>query len=104
MPGIDFRRLRAEITMEQVLTALGFEPSRRSGPQWYGPCPLHDSAPRRRRSFSVNVALARYYCHHCHSHGNQLDLWAAASKLPLQKAVIDLCGRLGREIPWIRHR
>ena len=67
MPGIDFDRLRTQITMEQVLNLLGFQPSRRTGCQWYGPCPLHDSTSRRRRSFSVNVAIGRYYCHRCHT-------------------------------------
>ena len=32
MPGIDFDRLRAEITIEQVLNLLGFEPTGRKGP------------------------------------------------------------------------
>ena len=102
MPGIDFHRLRAEITMEQVLNLLQFEPSRRKGHQWYGDCPLHDSTSRRHRSFSVNVAIGRYYCHRCHSHGNQLELWAAATNLPLHAATIALCRLLGREVPWIR--
>lgn len=43
MPGIDFDRVRAEITMEQVLSLLGFQPSNRSGVQWYGSCPLRES-------------------------------------------------------------
>jgi DNA primase len=102
VPGIDFDRVRAEITMEQVLNLLGFQPSKRSGVQWYGGCPLHESRSGRRHSFSVNVALGRYSCHGCHSHGNQLELWAAATKLSLYQAAIDLCRRLGCEIPWIR--
>ena len=102
MPGVDFDRVRTEITMEQVLNLLGFQPSNRSGVQWYGSCPLHESRSGRYRSFSVNVAIGRYYCHCCRSHGNQLELWAAATKLPLHQAAIDLCRRLGREIPWIR--
>ena len=101
MPGIDFNRVRTEVTMEQVLSLLGFQPSKRSGVQWYGDCPLHESTSGRCRSFSVNVAIGRYYCHHCHSHGNQLELWVAARKLPLHQAAIDLCHRLGRDIPWI---
>jgi hypothetical protein len=55
-----------------------------------------------RRWFSVNVPLRYYYCHGCRSHGNQLDLWAAAIKLPLHQAAIELCHRLGCDIPWIR--
>jgi hypothetical protein len=49
MPGIDFDRLRREITMEQVLQLLGFQPTQRTGVQWYGGCPLplHDSPSAR---------------------------------------------------------
>jgi DNA primase len=101
MPGIDFNRLRREITMEEVLALLRFEPSYRRGDQWYGACPLHDSKTARSRYFSVNVASGRYYCHKCHSKGNQLELWAAATKLRLHPAAIDLCRALGREVPWI---
>ena len=102
MPGVDFDRLRTEVMMEQVLHLLGFEASNRTGVQWYGSCPLRDCASSRRHSFSVNVALGRYSCHRCRSQGNQLELWAAATKLPLHQAAIDLCHRLGRDVPWIR--
>jgi DNA primase len=103
LPGVDFNRLRVEITMEQVLKLLRFQPSNRSGAQWYGCCPLHDPTSRRSRPFSVNVAIGRYYCHQCHSNGNQLELWAAFTKMSLHRAAIDLCRVLGREVPWI-HR
>jgi DNA primase len=103
MPGIDYHTLRHQITMEQVLHLLGFEPSHRTGSQWYGDCPLHGHGSGRDHAFSVNVALGRYHCHRCHSHGNQLELWAAASNLSLYPAAIDLCRVLGREVPWLRH-
>jgi hypothetical protein len=48
------------------------------------------------------MATGRYCCHRCHSQGNQLELWAAATKQPLHQAAIDLCQSLGRDIPWIR--
>ncbi len=102
MPGVNFDRVRAEITMEQVLNFLGFRASSRSAVQWYGSCPLHESRSGRRREFSVNVAIGRYYCHRCQSYGNQLELWAAARKLPVHQAAVDLCHRLGCEVPWIR--
>jgi DNA primase len=107
VPGVDFNRVRTTITMEQVLSLLRFEPSNRSGAQWYGACPVHEIGPghrSHRRWFSVNVAIGRYYCHRCHSHGNQLELWAAATNQTLHEAAIDLCRRLGREIPWIDRR
>jgi len=102
MPGVDFDRVRAEITMQQVLQLLGFEPSRCRGEQWYGRCPLPGCRPSRRPSFSVNVAIGRYYCHRCHRHGHQLELWAEATGLLLYPAAIDLCAALGREVPWIQ--
>ena len=100
-PGVDFNKLRSEITMEQVLDLLPFEPTSRRGEQWYGCCPLHASTSRRKRSFSVNVAIGRYYCRQCHSKGNQLEPWAAFTKLSLHQAAIDLCHVLNREVPWI---
>jgi DNA primase len=102
MPGVDFQQLRLEITMEDVLALLRFEPVSHSGSQWYGACPLHPSTSARPRYFSVNVETRRYSCHQCGSRGNQLELWAAASRLALHPAAIDLCHALGREVPWVR--
>jgi hypothetical protein len=88
VPGVDFNAVRAEITMEQDLTLLRFGPVHRSGEQRCGACPLHGSASGRSRSFSVNVAIGRYFCHRCRSHGNQLDHRVAASDLSLYQAAI----------------
>jgi DNA primase len=103
MPGIDFNVLRREITMQQVLDLLSFQPSGRSGDQLRGPCPIHHSTSPQSRSFSVNVAMRRYYCHKCESHGNQLELYAAAQGTSVYQAAIDLCNALGRDVPWIRY-
>jgi hypothetical protein len=103
MPGIDFDRLRREITMEEVLKLVGFEPRYRKGDQWYGRCPLHEATAERSHAFSVNVAIRGYCCHKCDRQGNQLDLWAAFTRRPLYPASIDLCRALGREVPWL-HR
>lgn len=101
MPGVDFQILRSEITMQQVLDQLRFQPTSRSGSQLHGPCPVHRSSSPRSRSFSVNLETARYDCHKCESHGNQLELWAAVHNLTLYNAAIDLCRALGKEVPWI---
>lgn len=100
MPGIDFARLRAEITMEQVLDRLGFNAVTCRGDQLHGPCPVHNSSWPRSRTFSVNLRDRRYYCHKCHSYGNQLELWAAVHHLPIYEATLDLCWALGHPIPW----
>jgi DNA primase len=99
MSGIDFNRLRAEISMERVLTELGFQPVSRSGDQLHGPCPVHRSASPGARTFSVNLRRQRYYCHKCHSHGNQLELWAAVQQQKLYPAMIALCHALGHSVP-----
>ena len=103
MPGIDFHVLRQEITMQQVLDLVGFEPTTRTGAQWHGPCPVHGSTSTRSRSFSVNLELGRYHCHKCGSQGNSLELWAAVQKTSLYVASQELCRALGRDVPWI-HR
>ena len=101
MPGVDYHRLRAEISMQQVLDVVGFTPLRWTGDQWYGACPLHEARSPRERTFSVNLATGRYYCHRCRSHGNQLELWAAFIRQPLHPASIQLCHQLAIEVPWI---
>ncbi len=100
MSGIDFHRLRAEITMERVLTQLRFQPVSRTGDQLHGPCPVHRSTSPGARTFSVNLRSQRYYCHKCHSHGNQLELWAATQQQTFYPAMIALCHALGHSIPW----
>lgn len=61
MPGVDFNRLRSEITMSEVLDQLGFQATSRTGNQLKGPCPVHGSSSKGSRTFSVNLATSRYY-------------------------------------------
>jgi DNA primase len=99
MPSIDFTELRATISMSSVLDLLGFVPSERSGDQLRGPCPLHGSTSPNSRSFSVNPRKNSFRCFRCGAAGNQLELWAAAQKLPIYDAALDLCQRLGVAVP-----
>lgn len=102
MPGIDFNRLRHEITMQQVLDLLRFQCTRRRGDQWYGYCPLHQPEHKHRRAFSVNLALGCYYCHKCGSRGDQFTLWAEATQTPIRQATLNLCCQLRHDVPWLR--
>lgn len=101
MPGIDFDELRREIPMEQVLHLMGFHPTRRKDIQWYGRCPIPNCESPGPFKFSVNMVKHLYYCHGCRSGGNQLQLWARFTEMPLRPATIELCERLGREVPWL---
>lgn len=102
MPGIDFSALRAAVRMQDVLELLQFGATESRGDQRRGPCPVHGSQRRPSRVFSVNLAKQSYRCFKCGSQGNQLDLWANANGLSLHAAAIDLCNRLGLEVPWIQ--
>jgi DNA primase len=102
MPGLDFERLRSEIPMRDVLDLLHFVAVNGRGDQLYGPCPLHPPEQERSRCFSVNLNTARFHCHRCGQCGNQLEIWAAATKKPIYDAAIELCQRLSKEPPWIQ--
>jgi len=92
MSGIDYRALRAAISMEQVLTLLGHRPAQRRGPQLRGACPIHDPAGAGdRRCFSVRLDRHAFRCFTCGAHGNHLDLWRQVHRLPLYQAALHLC-------------
>ncbi len=99
MAGIDYRVLRCEVGLEVVLNLLGFVPVQRCCSQLRGPCPLHEPRRPGSRSFSADLTKNAYHCFHCGSSGNQLDLWAAATRQPLYQAAIALCEKLNRPVP-----
>jgi DNA primase len=100
MPAIDFRQARAQLRLADVLDLLGFTPSVRRGSAWRGPCPVHRSRRVTSRSFAADVGKDLWHCFACGAGGNALDLWAALTAQPLHAAVIDLCTRLGQDVPW----
>ena len=102
MPGIDFRQARLSVRLADVLELLGFEPSTRRGDQLRGPCPVHGSRTPASRSFAADASKNLWHCFRCGAGGNVLDLWVAVTRQPLHAAVIDLCRRLGRDVPWLR--
>ena len=101
MPGIDYTLLRQQLSLAQVLDLLGFTATTRRGPQVRGPCPVHRSQSATTRCFAAHLGRNVWHCFRCGAGGNALDLWAAVSRQPVHAAVIDLCNRLGREVPWL---
>ena len=101
MPSLDYRSVRASISLAQVLELVGFSLCERRGNQLRGPCPIHRSSSAKSRSFSANLDKNADRCFTCGSSGNQLDLWAAVTNLDLYQATIQLCERLQLEIPSI---
>jgi len=102
MPGVDFDLVREQVPMAEVLRLVGFVPTRVRGDPMRGPCPIHGSTSRRSRSFSVNVQRGRYQCFRCGSRGNALELWAAVHQIGVYAASVELCERLGIEVPRIK--
>jgi DNA primase len=109
MAAVDFRTLRCQVGLGAVLDLLGFVAAQRRGPQLRGPCPLHrphrPGHPRAGgRCFSANLEKNAYRCFHCGSSGNQLDLWASATRQPLYQAAVALCEKLHQPVPRLNRR
>jgi hypothetical protein len=101
MPRIDYRAARALLPLADVLGLLGFRPCQRHGPQLRGPRPVQRSRSATRGSFAAHLGKNAWYCCRGDAGGNALDLWATVTRQPLPAAVLDLCQRLGREVPWL---
>jgi DNA primase len=104
MPGIDYRRVRAAISMDEVLKLIGFEASSCRGDQLRGRCPLQACQQTVHHAFSVDVGRGVFRCFACRAGGNQLDLWAIFHGLPLHEAAQSLCRRTHASIPWLTSR
>ena len=100
MPGIDFSELRRRISIADVLSLLRFEATTSRGRSLRGPCPIHGSTSTRNRDFSVDLDTNCFRCFNCGKAGNQLDLWVFTQAIQLHPAAIDLCQRLGTDVPW----
>src|SRR5205807_7942652 len=98
-PAIDFPAVRAAITIAQVLALLGFVPRSDHAGQQRGACPLHGTTHGPARCFSVNTNTQTFHCFKCNRSGNALELWAAANRLSIYDAALDLCQRLNIALP-----
>lgn len=101
MPAIDFQALRAQLTMDQVLQLLEYQPTGRKGDQVRGPCPIHGSSSTTSRIFSVNLTRKVFQCFKCGAKGNELELWAQVHNMPIYEAALDLCSKLNIEPPTL---
>jgi DNA primase len=101
MPGIDYRAARAQLPLAAVLELLGFATRERRGDQVRGRCPVHGARAPQSRSFAAHLGKNVWRCFTCGAGGNALDLWVAVTRQELHAAVLDLCNRLGCEVPWL---
>ena len=104
MPSIDFATARAQLRLADVLALCGFTPTSRHGLQLRGPCPVHRARRSASRSFAAHLGKNVWHCFACGTGGNALDLWVALTGQPVYTAVVDLCARLGQEVPLLPRR
>jgi DNA primase len=104
MPLINYHAARSQLRLADVLTLAGFTPFMRRGASLRGACPVHRSRRPQSRSFAADVERNVWHCFACGAGGNALDLWVALTGQPLYQAVLDLCARLGQEVPWLPRR
>ena len=98
--AVDYAYLREQITIEQVLSHLGYLNRLRGDKQRRGPCPLHDSTGNGKRDFSINLSKNVFRCFHpeCARAGNVLDFWAAVHDLTLHQAALHLANTFHLQI------
>jgi transposase len=90
--SIDFAHLKRQLPMARVLDQLGLSARLRgSGAQRRCACPIH-RGDGRGRTFSVNLEQGVFCCFdaRCAKQGDVIDLWAAAHRLGLREAALEL--------------
>ena len=97
-PAIDFEAVKSGIGIGAVLKLLGVETTKS---QHRGSCPLHGSTRGTARCFSANCQKNVFNCFKCGQSGNALELWAKATGQTPYDAALDLCARLGIELPML---
>lgn len=100
---INYRTLRESVRIEEVLSWMSWEATRRVGEQLRGRCPFcakdiddasSGAAPSVHRTFSVNTRRNIFRCFKCQRSGNALDLWSMHRQLPIYAAAQEIQHRL----------
>ncbi len=88
---VDFKAVKAAVTMLQVLEHYGFAESfKRTGNSLSGPCPLHNG--QNRTQFRVSLEKNCWNCFGtCNGGGNILDFVARKEGCTLREAALKLC-------------
>jgi DNA primase len=90
-PFVDFRAIRARITMEQVLRHYGVLGAfKRTGNRLSGPCPIHNGS--NPTQFRVDTEKNLWHCFSdCKSGGNVLDFIAKKEDISIHDAALKAC-------------
>ena len=102
-PFVDFRAIRAQITMEHVLQHYGvLHAFKRSGPHLSGPCPIHHGS--NPTQFRVDTDKNLWNCFsECKHGGNVLDFIAKKEDIPIHDAALKACEWFGIPIDEVEN-
>lgn len=89
MRPVDFNAVKQLVSMETTLRIIGWRPRRFERGKPRGPCPVCKGRSKDNRIFWATEN--GWYCHKCKRGGNQLQLFAAVSGLPLLESAYRLC-------------
>lgn len=94
MPSLDFESIKRAITIDEVMSLIGWKGQLEPRGTERGPCPVHGSKNPKSRSFCVTGQ--EWYCHGCKQGGGVLELYRLVCQKPIYEATLELCERLGR--------
>lgn len=99
MAKISYAEVKQQVSMGRVLDLIGYVPLFTRGPNLRGPCPFRCCQKNRIAAFHLHDGWWR--CFKCQRHGNQLDLYREVRGLSLYPAAVELCKRVGIEVPYL---
>ncbi len=85
---VDFKAVKAAVSIQQVLDHYGVNWLRRNGDELRGRCPIHKGEGDR--TFHANVDKNAFHCFSCKARGNVLDLVAAMEQCSVRDAALKL--------------
>lgn len=85
---VDFKAVKAAVSMEQVLAHYQVNWLRRKGDELRGRCPIHKGEGTD--TFHVSVSKGAFHCFSCKKRGNVLDFVAAMEECGVRDAALKL--------------
>jgi DNA primase len=85
---VDFKAVKAAVTIEQVLGHYGVNWLRKNEDELRGRCPIHQGEGDR--TFHASVSKNAFHCFSCKARGNVLDFVAAMEKCSVRDAGLKL--------------
>lgn len=88
---VDFKAVKAAVTMQMVLDHYGIENLRKTGNELRGPCPIHKGSAQS-KNFGVNILKNAFKCFskECGAHGNVLEFVSLMEGCSVRDAALKL--------------